>query len=104
VCTQLHFKICREIWVKFDNEHWDDHAPKSVETSSEGKVTISCNQSVQTDRTVPKDKSDSIIHDNEKGTCRQLHIFSGDSNVIKKEAAKILTITTLQCEFRACGM
>jgi len=76
--------------VKFDNEHWDEHLPKSVETSCEGKVTVLCNQNVQTDRTVSNDKSDSIIHDNEKGTCRQSHIFSGDKNVIKKEAGKIL--------------
>jgi len=40
VCAQLHFNICKEIGVKLDNEHWYDRVPKSVETSSEGKVTI----------------------------------------------------------------
>jgi len=68
VCTQVHFNICREIGVEFSNEHWDDHVPKSVETSREGKVTILllCHQKVQTDRTVSNDKSDSIIHDMKK--------------------------------------
>jgi hypothetical protein len=69
--------------------------PKSAETSREGKVTMLCNQQVQTDRTVPNDKSDSIIHDNEKGTCRQLYIISGDRNAIKKEAGKILNCNDL---------
>ena len=45
--------------VKLDKEHWYEHAPKWVETSHDGKVTILCNQQVQTDRS----------HDKEKGTC-----------------------------------
>jgi len=27
VCAQVHFKICKEIGVKLDNEHWNDHIP-----------------------------------------------------------------------------
>jgi len=95
VCTQLHFNICGEIGVNFNNEHWDDHVPKSVETSREGNVTILRNKQVQTDRTVLNDKSDGIIHDNEKGTCRQLYTISGYRNVIKKEAGKILNYNDL---------
>jgi hypothetical protein len=40
VCAQLHFNICKEIGVNLDNEHWYEHVPKLVETSSEVKVTI----------------------------------------------------------------
>ena len=43
--------------------------PKSVETSQGGNVTILWNQQVQTDRTIPNNKPDIIIRDNEKGTC-----------------------------------
>jgi len=65
--------------------------PKSVETSQGGKVTILWNQQVQTDRTIPNNKPDIIIHDNEKGTCMLIDVaISGDRNVIKKEAEKIL--------------
>jgi len=65
--------------------------PKSVETSQEGKVTIMWNQQIQTDRTIPNNKPDIIIRDNEKGTCMLIDIaISGDRNVIKKEAEKIL--------------
>jgi len=39
--------------------------PKSVETSQGGKVTILLNQQVQTDRTIPSNKPDIIISDNE---------------------------------------
>jgi hypothetical protein len=48
---------------------WYEHVPKTVETSQEGKVTILWNQQVQTDRTIPNNKPDIIIRDNEKGTC-----------------------------------
>jgi hypothetical protein len=46
---------------------------------------------VQTDRTIPNNKPDIIISDNEKGTCMLLDVgISGDRNVTKKEAEKIL--------------
>jgi hypothetical protein len=61
--------MCKEIGVKLDNERWYEHVPKLVATSPEGKVTISWNQHVQTDRTIPSNESDIIIHDDEKGTC-----------------------------------
>jgi hypothetical protein len=46
---------------------------------------------VQTNRTIPNNKPDIIIWDNEKGTCMLTDIaIPGDRNVIKKEAEKIL--------------
>ena len=61
--------------------------PKSVETSQEGKVTILWNQQVQTDRTIPNNKPDIIIRDNEKGTCMLIDVaISGDRNVTKKRS------------------
>jgi len=60
--------------------------PKSVETSQEGKVTILWNKQVQTDGTIPNNKPDIIIRDNEKGTCMLIDVaVSGDRNVIKKK-------------------
>jgi len=65
--------------------------PKSVETSQGGKVTILWNQQIQTDRTIPNNRPNIIIRDNEKGTCLLIDVaISGDRNVIKKEAEKIL--------------
>jgi len=65
--------------------------PKSVETSQGGKVTLLWNQQVQTDRTIPNNKPDIIIRDNEKGTYMLIDVaISGDGNAIKKEAEKIL--------------
>ena len=43
--------------------------PNSAETTQGGKVTISWNQQVRTDRTIPNNKSDIVIRDNEKRTC-----------------------------------
>ena len=65
--------------------------PKSVETSQGGKVTILWNQQVQTDRTINSNKPDITVRDNEKGTCILIDVaISGDRNVIKNEANKIL--------------
>jgi len=72
-------------------KHWYEHVPKSGETSQGGKVTILWNQQVQTDRNIPQNKPDIIICDNEKGTCMLIDAaLSGDRNVTKKEAEKIL--------------
>jgi len=61
--------------------------PKSVETSRQGLW----NQQVQTDRTIPNNKPDIIIRDNERGTYMLIDVaISGDRNVIKKEAKKTL--------------
>ena len=66
-------------------KHWYEHVPKSVETSQGGKVTILWNQQVQTDRTIPNNKPDIIIRDNEKGTCMLIDVaISGDRNVINR--------------------
>ena len=49
------------------------------------------NQQVRTDRTIPNNKPDILIRDNEKGTCILIDVaISADRNVIKKEAQKIL--------------
>jgi hypothetical protein len=87
VSAQLHFNICKEIGVQLDKKHWYEHVPKSLETTQGGKITILWNQQVQTDRTIPNNKPDIIIRDNEQGTCMLMDVaISGDRNVIKKEA------------------
>ena len=101
VCAQLHFNICKETGVQLDRKHWYEHVPKSVETSQGGKVTILWNQQVQTDRTIPNNKPDIIIRDNEKGTCMLIDVaISGDRNVIKKEAEKLLKYKDLTIEIQ----
>ena len=89
MCAQLHFNICRETGVQLDKKQWYEHVPKSVETGQGGNVTILWNQQVQTDRTIPNNKPDIIIRDNEKRTCMLIDVaISGDRNVIKKEAER----------------
>ena len=87
--------------VQLDKKHWYEHVPKSVETSNAGKVTILWNQQVQTDRTIPINKPDITIRGNEKGTCMLIDVaISGDRNVIKKEAEKILKYKDLTIEIK----
>ena len=101
VCAQLHFSIREETGVQLDKKHWYEHVRKSVETSQGGKVTVLWNQQVQTDRTIPNNKQDIVIRDNEKGTCRLIDVaISGDRNVIKKEAEKILKYKDLTIEIQ----
>jgi len=81
VCAQLHFNICKETGVQLDKKHWYEHLPESVETSQGGKVLW--NQQIQPDRTIPNNKPDIIIRDNENGTCMLIDVaISGDRNVI----------------------
>jgi hypothetical protein len=57
---------------------------------------------VQTDRTIPNNKPDIIIHDNEKRTCMLIDIaISGDRYVIKKkDTEKILKYKDLTMEIQ----
>jgi len=84
-----------------DKKHWYEHVPKSVETSQVGKVTILRNQQVQTDRTIPNNKPDIIIHDNEKGICMLIDVaISKNRNVIEKDAEEILKYKDLTIEIQ----
>jgi hypothetical protein len=80
---------------------WYERAPKSVATSRGGKVTILWNQQVQTDRTIPSNKPDIVIRDNEKRTCMLIEVaIQGDRNVIQKEAEEILKYKDLTTEIQ----
>ena len=65
-CTLIY---ARKQGQNLTNEHCYDNVPKLVQTSHEGKVIVLWNLQLQTDRTIPNNKPDSIISDNEKGTC-----------------------------------
>jgi len=68
-----------------------DHLPKPVATS----------QQAQTCRTIPNNKPDIIIHDNKKGTYVLIDFaISGDRNVIKREAEKVLKYADLIIEIQ----
>ena len=82
-----------------NNNNNNNNNNKSVGKSKVGKVTILWNQQIQTDRTIPNNKPDIIIRYNEKGTCILIDVtISGDRNVIKKEAEKILKYKDLTIE------
>jgi hypothetical protein len=76
-------------YVSVYNLHKGDN--KKQQPCQEGKVTILWNQQMQTDRPILNNIPDIIIHVNEKGTCMLIDVaISGDKNVVKKEADKIL--------------
>ena len=82
-------------------KHWYEHVPISGETGLVGNVTILRNQQVQTDRTIPNIKPDIIIRTNEKRTCMLIDVaISGERNVIKIEAEKILKYKDLTIEIQ----
>ena len=56
---------------------------------------------MQTDRTIPNNKPDIIIRDNEKATCTLIDVaIWEDRNVIKKEAEKILKYKDITIEIQ----
>ena len=58
-------------------------------------IIILWNLPLQTDRTIPNNKPDIIIRDNEAGTCMLIDVaISGDRNVIKNETDKFQNIRT----------
>jgi hypothetical protein len=70
-------------------------------TSKEGTATLLWNQQVQTDRTIPNNKPDIIIHDNRKGTRMLLDAaIPGGRNVIKKDPEKIVKYKDLIIEIQ----
>jgi hypothetical protein len=84
-----------------DKKRRYEHVSKLVETSRGGKLTILWNQQVQTDRTIPKNRPDIVICNNEKGTYMLIDVaIPGDRNVIQKEAEKILKYKDLTIEIQ----
>ena len=72
-----------------------------METAQGRKLTLLWNQQMQTDRTIPNSKTDIEICDNEKRTCMLIDLaISGDRNMIKKEAEKILKYKGLTIEIQ----
>jgi hypothetical protein len=68
-----------------------------VETSHEGAIN-----KLQTDRTIPNNKPAIVIRDNDKATSMLIDVaISGDRNVIRKEAEKILKYEDLTKEITA---
>jgi hypothetical protein len=63
VCAQIHFNICKDIGVKLDKEHWYGHVSMSVERSHESNHIM---ESTTTLRSIPNNKRDIVICDNEK--------------------------------------
>jgi hypothetical protein len=63
------------------------------------------NKQVKTNRTIPYNKPDNIIRNVEEGTCllRDTAV-SGDRNVIKKEAGKILKYEDLTVQIQCMWM
>jgi len=101
LCAELHFNIRKEKGVKLDDEHRYEHAPKLVETIREGKITVLWNQQVRSERIIPNNKPDIIIHDNKEGTCMLIDAaIPGERNVIKKKAERILKYEELIIEIQ----
>jgi hypothetical protein len=61
--------MCKEMGIKLRKEHSYDRAriARSAETCNESKLSVLWNEKVKADRTVPNNKTDVIIRDNEKG-------------------------------------
>ena len=86
--------------LNLDNEHRYKHVSKLVETGHEGKLAILRNRPVKTVRIIPINRTSySVIM--KKGTCILINVAtSGDGNVMKKEAKKILKYKDLTTDIQ----
>jgi hypothetical protein len=74
-------------------------SPPADDDDDDYNSSSSSNQRVQTDSTIPNNKLDIILSDNKKRTCVLIDTaISGDRNVIKKGAEKILKYKDLIIE------
>jgi hypothetical protein len=67
LCDQLRFNMCKEMVVKWDSEQWYDHVCTEIGGNWSwmwGYHIMA--PTVQTDRTVPNNKPDIVMSDNEK--------------------------------------
>jgi hypothetical protein len=96
----------RKEGVLLDKKKWYELVLKPVQASPEGQVTVLWNQQVQNDGNTPNNKPDIIIRDNEKGKFSMLLdvAISGDRNVVKKAAEKILIYAHLKTKYSPCGL
>jgi hypothetical protein len=63
------------------------------------------NNNNNNNRNIPNTKPDIVIRDNEKGTCMLIDVaISGDRNIIKKVAEKVLKYKDLTIKYSACVM
>jgi hypothetical protein len=77
VCAQLYFNICQETGVQLDKKHWYEHVPEWVETGEGGNISILWNQQDEMDRTIPNNKPEIVIGNNEKRTSMLIDNFGG---------------------------
>jgi len=73
-----------------DKERWQKYVPISVVTGLGRKVTLFWNQQLQTEETIPNNKPDIVIRDNEKETSLLIGSVVKKINVIKQDDKKIL--------------
>ena len=87
-----------------DKEHWQKYVPISVVTSLEYKVTVFWNQQLQTEKTIPNNKPDIVIRDNEKGTCMLIDSAIKKGMWSSKKTKRFKNLKTLQYKYSTCGV
>ena len=67
VAAQLHLDICKHYAIKVDAWHWYQHNPEWVMENE--KTTVLWDHQVKTDRHIPCNKLDIIIHEKDSERC-----------------------------------
>lgn len=99
VCTLLHFKICEHLHIPLSTNKWYRHKPNTVSTNQDGSTTILWNQQITTDRKVAHNKPDIVVRT--PNMCLIIDVaVPSDSNIIRKEAEKIIKYRSLEIEIK----
>ena len=100
ICKYIHWNILRDLGIEVPKS-WMSHTPQ--ETTTKGGINILWDMYVLTDRKVPHNKPDIIVHDENTGECHIIDIaIPICQNVTRKEAEKITKYRDLSIELQKC--
>ena len=96
----IHWWILKHLGVKV-TESWTTHVPQ--DTTIHGDVTIMWDKAIPTDKKVKCNRPDITIHDRKKRECYLVDVtIPVCTNILKKEAEKIIKYRDLEIEIQKC--
>ena len=96
VASYIHWHVCKDNGIEVD-EKWYQHQPTGI--VKQGSVTIFWDYPVTTDRTIPANRPDIIIKNNESNVCQLIDIsVPSDRNICLKYSEKKTKYKDLEIE------
>ena len=96
VANYIHWKLCKHFGIKTPDKYYE-HQPEKVLNMA--NVTITWDVPVITDRNIPANRPDIVVHDKIEKQCMLIEIsVPDDANIMMKESEKICKYKDLEIE------